>query len=80
MLRTSATRKITSNLIWTRSYVSDPFNSSKPTSEKHATEKSDKSLNAQSDAVEKGMKDKQGTTASQGKKEQPEKTTKAPGP
>lgn len=64
----------------TRSYVSDPFNSQKPTSEKHATEKDDKHLNVQSDAVAKGQKDKQEAGIEGGKKQRPEDTTRAPGP
>lgn len=74
-----------SSLVWGnaaigRRFVSDPFNKSKPTSETHATEKTDPENNVQSDAVDKGMKEKKNATAHGGTKKTPEDTTRAPGP
>lgn len=80
MLRTMISRRTPATLAFRRAYVSDPFNSSKPTSQKHATEKDNKSLNIQSDAVEKGMNDKKNAEPSTGQKKRPEDTTRAPGP
>lgn len=67
-------------LVQAKRFVHDPFQSDKPTSETHATEKTDKRLNVQSDAVGKGMQEKKDSGLESGKKQKPEDTTRAPGP
>lgn len=68
-----------SNLTQSYRFVHDGIKG-KPTSEGHATEKTHKHLNAQSDAVGKVMKEKKEAGIEGGKKQTPEKTTKAPSP
>lgn len=67
-------------MLQTRAYVHDPFQSQKPSSQSHATEKTDPSRNVQSEAVDKGMKAKKNPGPDEGQKKRPEDTTRAPGP
>jgi hypothetical protein len=74
-------RSVSKTFVQKRFYVSDPFNSQKPMSETHATEKTDPQRNVQSDAVDKGMKEKKNAQGREpGQKQKPEETTRAPGP